>query len=65
MARPNGFEYIQRKNGEVVTTHHGSKAAVLRGDRAERFVEQLASRDGQELTARITGNYRRGNEKRG
>ena len=62
MARPSGFEYTSRKNGEVVITHFGRQVAVLRGTRADRFLELVKVRDDQELMARMTGNYKRGNE---
>jgi hypothetical protein len=60
--RPEGFEYTVRGD-EVVITHHGSRAAVLRGRRAADFVGDVESGDAQELMARVTGNYRRGNER--
>lgn len=62
MPRPEGFEYTVRGD-EVVITHHGSRAAVLRGRRAADFVDDVESGDAQELMARVTGNYRRGNER--
>lgn len=62
MAPPTGFAYTTRKNGEVVITHHGQVAAVLRGARAAKFLAQVESRDDQEVMARVTGNYKRGNE---
>lgn len=64
VAEPKGFSYEVRKSkGEVVIAHHGREAAVLRGRRAEKFLSQLAGRDAQELMARATGNYKRGNER--
>ncbi|MCP3995317.1 MAG: hypothetical protein GY722_09660 [bacterium] len=63
MSRPNGFRFVQRSNGEVVVTHRGRQAAVLRGRAAERFLEKVASGDAQEVMARVTGNYKRGNER--
>jgi hypothetical protein len=63
MPAPTGFAHSKRKNGEVVITHHGRQAAVLRGTRAEKFLARLASEDDQELMARFTGNYKRGNER--
>lgn len=63
MSAPTGFEYMVRKNGEVVISHHGAEATVLRGRRAEKFLSQLETRDDQELMARVTGNYKRGNER--
>lgn len=61
-----GFRFQARKNGEVVITHRGRRAKVLRGEDAAAF---LASADGadaldlQHEMARLTGNYRRGNER--
>ncbi|MEA3503152.1 MAG: hypothetical protein U9R47_10285 [Actinomycetota bacterium] len=64
MSRPEGFIYIGRSNGDVVITHHGRVATVLRGRRADRFLEDVRNGDDQELMARLTGNYKRGNERR-
>jgi hypothetical protein len=63
MSSPSGFSYAPRKNGEVVITHHGRVAAILRGARASRFLAQIESRDDQEAMARVSGNYKRGNER--
>jgi hypothetical protein len=60
--RPEGFDYTARA-GEVVITHHGAKATVLRGRRAADFLVDVEAGDPQELMARLTGNYRRGNER--
>ena len=62
MPRPEGFDFIVR-GGEVVIAHHGQRAAVLRGTRAKDFLAEVESQDPQELMARLTGNYRRGNER--
>ncbi|MBC2931868.1 hypothetical protein H7342_02450 [Nocardioides sp. zg-1228] len=62
---PEGFDYTVR-GPEVVITHHGRRATVLRGPAAQRFLDDVGD-DGdagaQELMARVTGNYRRGNER--
>ncbi len=63
MAKPSGFSYSERKNGEVVISHHDRIAAVLRGRKAETFLTKLRDGDAQQLMARVTGNYRRGNER--
>jgi hypothetical protein len=60
--RPEGFDFEER-GGEVVVTHHGRRATVLRGARAQEFLEDVERGDPQELMARVTGNYRRGNER--
>lgn len=63
MSSPSGFAYSTRKNGEVVITHHGRVAAILRDARAARFLARIESSDDQEVMARVTGNYKRGNER--
>jgi len=60
--RAEGFEYRPR-GGEVVILHHGRPATVLRGPPAVQFLEEVEREDPQELMARVTGNYRRGNER--
>lgn len=64
MPGPSGFSYTTRKNGEVVITHDGRQAAVLRGRAAQKFLTRIEDQDAQEVMARFTGNYKRGNEKR-
>jgi hypothetical protein len=63
VAGPQGFEYSRRKNGEVVIFHKGRLAATLRGKRADEFLARLSSGDQQQVMARATGNYKRGNER--
>lgn len=60
--RPEGFAYEQRGD-DVVITHHGRRATTLRGDRAIAFLADVQDEDAQDLMARLTGNYRRGNER--
>lgn len=40
-----------------------STTAVLRGNAALRFLAEVERKDPQEVMARVTGNYRRGNER--
>jgi succinylglutamate desuccinylase len=59
-----GFTYRAFKNGHVEVRHHGVLATTLRGSAAEKFLS-TASDGGpkaQQLMARLTGNYKRGNE---
>ncbi len=63
MVGPSGFDWTQRKNGEVVITHRGRRATVLRGAAADAFIDDVESGDPQEVMARATGNYKRGNER--
>ena len=60
---PEGFEYSVRKDGTVVITHGGRAAGTLRGRRAADFLEDVEAGDDQELMARLTGNYKHGNER--
>ncbi len=64
MSRATGFDYTMRKSGEVVISKDGRVAAVLRGRTAVRFLEEVVDHDPQELMARLTGNFKRGNERR-
>jgi hypothetical protein len=60
---PEGFDYQVRGNGSVLIRHHGRLATTLRGEAAARFLADAEAGDPQELMARVTGNYRRGNER--
>lgn len=64
MPEPAGFAYTIRKNGDIVITHDGRAAATLRGSAAEKFLIRAHTRDPQQLMARVTGNYKRANERR-
>lgn len=63
MPRPHGFTHDEQSDGTVRITHHGRAATVLRGERAARFLAEVAAGDPQLVMARWTGNYRRGNER--
>ena len=61
-----GFTFEARKNGTVEIFHHDRRATVLRGKDAMAFLakaEKLNDDEIQQLLARITGNYKRGNER--
>ncbi|MFF3252949.1 hypothetical protein ACFYWP_18510 [Actinacidiphila glaucinigra] len=63
MPRPHGFSYRRYGDGTVVVTHGAHTAAVLHGERAERFLDEVERGDAQSVMARWTGNYKRGNER--
>ena len=63
MPAPNGFDYTARGDGTVIITHHGRPATTLRGGRAAEFLAEVDGGEEQEVMARWTGNYRRGNER--
>jgi hypothetical protein len=61
-----GFSWQQRREGEVRLLHHGRLAATLRDREAADFLAEVESGDertAQQLMARLTGNYKRGNER--
>lgn len=61
-----GFGFEVRQNGEVAIVHRHRLAAILRGQAARQFVVQaneLPDAALQQVMARVTGNYKRGNER--
>lgn len=61
-----GFTWEVRKGTEVFVRHHGKPAATLRGRKAAEFLDAVNPGDpnaAQQLLARLTGNYKRGNER--
>lgn len=61
--RPQGFDYTVTADGTVRIRHQGKLATTLRGRRAADFLEDVDLGDDQLLMARVTGNYRHGNER--
>lgn len=62
-----GYHFALRKNGEVALMRHGKLVTTLRGSKAHAFaaeVEGASAADAQQLMARLTGNYKRGNERK-
>lgn len=62
-----GFRFRTRKNGDIDLLHRGRIATTLRGRDAQAFLAAVEGSDAagsQQLMARITGNYKRGNERR-
>lgn len=61
-----GFSYRPLKNGDVEVLHRGRVACTLRGRAARDFRAGVDAGDAtaaQQLMARVTGNFRRGNER--
>ncbi len=61
-----GFSYKITKNNQVFVYRNSKKITILRGSNAIEFIEEEQSLDDNELQqilARLTGNYKRGNEK--
>jgi len=60
-----GFTYRRTAKGVVHISRDGREVVTLRADAAARFLTKAegASTDAvQQLCARVTGNYKRGNE---
>lgn len=62
MGNASGFAFSQRGDS-VVVTHRGKKAVTLRGSAAVRFLDDVERGDPQQVMARVTGDYKRGNER--
>lgn len=61
------FSYLTRADGTIVIRYHGAPVTLLRRRAAERFTARVGVADAagaQQLMARATGNFRRGNERR-
>ena len=61
-----GFTYFTTKNKSVLIERDGKVVTTVRGSKANAFLTKMSIstvRQQQQLMARITGNYKRGNEK--
>lgn len=61
------FGFVSRADGTIVISYHGAPVTLLRGKAADRFTTRMDGADAssaQQLMARATGNFRRGNERR-
>lgn len=62
------FSYFSRADGSIVVRYHETPVTLLRGRAAERFTIRMSGADAlaaQRLMARVTGNFKRGNERDG
>ena len=59
---PGGSSY-DHLGDEVHIWTHGRHATTLRGGAAQRFLANVERHDPQERTARLSGDYKRGNER--
>ncbi|RZT23501.1 hypothetical protein [Fictibacillus sp. BK138] len=61
------FTYRITKNNMVFIEYHGKQVTTLKGKEAERIIKKIeqASTDHevQLILAKVTGNFKRGNEK--
>ncbi len=61
---PSGFEFTV-SGSRIEIRHHGRLATTLRGAAALNFLSDVERGDPQQVMARVTGNYKRGNERSG
>ena len=62
------FSFLARSDGSIVVRYHDAPVTLLRGQAAERFAARMSGADSaaaQRLMARVTGNFKRGNEREG
>ena len=62
----NVFSYLPTKDGKVLLYHEGRVVKTLSGKHAQKFLGQIDGLDGKDaqlVMARVTGNFKRGNER--
>lgn len=60
------FSYAVTRDGKIFITWRDRRVMTLKGEEARRFAEKLARLDAhgiQLALAKITGNFKRGNER--
>ena len=61
------FTYRVSKDKKVFISWYGKQVMILRGKESDKFLAKIASADeleAQLIMAKITGNFKRGNEKK-
>ncbi|MEO5986617.1 MAG: hypothetical protein ABIW50_07820 [Candidatus Limnocylindria bacterium] len=62
------FSWTRRADGTIVVMYHGAPVTLIRGKTAIRFSDRVAAAEeaaAQQLMARATGQFKRGNERKG
>lgn len=60
------FSYQTTKDNKVLISWHGKLIKILKGQEAQKLIQKLVSLDtkGQQMIlAKVTGNFKRGNER--
>ncbi len=60
------FSYRANKDGKVFISWHGKQIMTVKGEQAKKFLDKLEGLDhleAQLVMAKITGNFKRGNER--
>lgn len=62
------FSYQITKDNSVFIEYHGKRVKILKGKEAEKLLERIEEaedeKEEQLILAKITGNFKRGNERR-
>lgn len=61
------FTYQTTKDGKVFISWYGKHVTTLKGEKAKKFladVDGLDDREAQLVMAKVTGNFKHGNERR-
>ena len=62
------FKYRVTKDNTVFLDYHGRQVKILKGTEAEKFLKRIRVADNtteaQLIMAKITGNFKRGNERK-
>ncbi len=60
------FSYRATKDGLVFLEYHGATVKTIAGENAKKFLKKVSALEGlalQLVLAKLTGNFKRGNEK--
>jgi hypothetical protein len=60
------FSYRVGKDNKVFIEWYGKQVMILKGKQAQKFINRVEGLDGREaqlVMAKITGNFKRGNER--
>lgn len=61
------FDYSTTKDGKVLVSYLGKQVMTVKGSRAQLLLAELEAADDfgvQDILAKLTGNFRRGNERK-
>ena len=62
------FSYTEAKDGKVFISWNGRQVTILKGKPALEFLRKIANADSKQrqlVMAKVTGNFKRGNERNG
>ncbi|MET3728419.1 phenylalanine-4-hydroxylase [Fictibacillus halophilus] len=62
------FSYRETKDHSVFLDYYGKQVKILKGKEAEKFLDKINAADSdlakQLIMAKVTGNFKRGNERK-